>query len=92
MQAYLEYITQCMVTLRPVVTHYTERHDLEMSLSGDMRSRPKEKGTTIYDLYNAPHPTTKVQSMSKGKEKMIISNEDNDDRTNKFDDDYFVDL
>ncbi|KAH1129229.1 hypothetical protein J1N35_000607 [Gossypium stocksii] len=31
-QAHIEYLTQCMVTLESVVTHYAERYGLEMPL------------------------------------------------------------
>ncbi|KAH1039480.1 hypothetical protein J1N35_041223 [Gossypium stocksii] len=71
----------------------SERRQLrQLRQSGDVCSRPKEKGTTIHNPFNDPHLATKVQSMSKGKKKMIISDADNDDSTDKFDDNYFTNL
>lgn len=63
------------------------------SASNDgVRLRLKKKGITIRDPFNSPQTATKLHSIRKRKEKIIISNEENDDNTNKFNDDYFTDI
>ncbi|PPR91985.1 hypothetical protein GOBAR_AA28699 [Gossypium barbadense] len=60
--------------------------------NGGVHLRLKEKGITICDLSSAPQNATKLHSMSKRKDKMIISDEENDDNTDEFNDDYFTNI
>ncbi|PPD90764.1 hypothetical protein GOBAR_DD12281 [Gossypium barbadense] len=92
MRAHLEYIAQGRELFKPTVTHYVERHGLQLPL-WTAPEPPLFQTTPVDDDPLIPPQgggAQNVPSIARQKEKMVMSNEDN--CTEKFDDENFTDL